>query len=92
MTIPAMIRMWYPRRIAAAVEEVALSGGQIMPPLMGPGAFIMVELTGTPYTQIITMALLPALLYFAVVWFEIDACAQRLDLGGLRLRLSSSGR
>lgn len=83
VTIPAMIRMGYPRRIAAAVEAVASSGGQIMPPLMGAGAFVMVELTGTPYTQIITAALLPALLYFAVVWFGIDAYARRLDLGGL---------
>lgn len=83
VTIPAMIRMGYPRRIAAGVEAVASSGGQIMPPLMGAGAFVMVELTGTPYTQIITAALLPALLYFAVVWFGIDAYARRLDLGGL---------
>lgn len=83
VTIPAMIRMGYPRRIAAGVEAVASSGGQIMPPLMGAGAFVMVELTGTPYTQIITAALLPALLYFAVVWFGIDAYARRLELGGL---------
>ena len=83
VTIPAMIRMGYPRRIAAAVEAVASSGGQIMPPLMGAGAFVMVELTGTPYTQIMAAALLPALLYFAVVWFGIDAYARRLDLGGL---------
>ena len=83
VTIPAMIRMGYPRRIAGAVEAVASSGGQIMPPLMGAGAFVMVELTGTPYTQIIMAALLPALLYFAVVWFGIDAYARRLDLGRL---------
>jgi TRAP transporter 4TM/12TM fusion protein len=83
VTIPAMIRIGYPRRIAGAVEAVASSGGQIKPPLMGAGAFVMVELTGTPYTQIIMAALLPALLYFAVVWFGIDAYARRLDLGGL---------
>jgi TRAP transporter 4TM/12TM fusion protein len=83
VTIPAMIKMGYPRRIAGAVEAVASSGGQIMPPLMGAGAFVMVELTGTPYTQIITAAFLPAVLYFAVVWFGIDAYARRLNLGGL---------
>lgn len=83
VTIPAMIRMGYPRRIAGAVEAVASSGGQIMPPLMGAGAFVMVELTGTPYNQIIMAALLPALLYFVVVWFGIDAYARRLDLKGL---------
>ncbi|WCR12536.1 TRAP transporter fused permease subunit [Paracoccus stylophorae] len=83
VTIPAMIRLGYPRRIAAAVEAVASSGGQIMPPLMGAGAFVMVELTGTPYTDIIAAALLPAILYFLVVWFGIDAYARRFDLGAL---------
>lgn len=83
ITIPAMIGLGYPRRVAAAVEAVASSGGQIMPPLMGAGVFVMVELTGTPYTQIIMAALLPALLYFAVVWFGIDAYARRFGLGAL---------
>lgn len=83
VTIPAMIRLGYPRRIAGAVEAVASSGGQIMPPLMGAGAFVMVELTGTPYTQIIAAALLPAILYFAVVWFGLDAYARRMGLGAL---------
>ncbi len=83
VTIPAMIRLGYPRRIAGAVEAVASSGGQITPPLMGAGAFVMVELTGTPYTQIIAAALLPAFLYFVVVWFGIDAYARRFDLKGL---------
>lgn len=83
ITIPAMIGLGYPRRVAAAVEAVASSGGQIMPPLMGAGVFVMVELTGTPYTRIIMAALLPALLYFAVVWFGIDAYARRFGLGAL---------
>ena len=47
-----MTRLGYPKRLAAATEAVASSGGQIMPPLMGAGAFVMVELTGVPYTQI----------------------------------------
>jgi TRAP-type uncharacterized transport system fused permease subunit len=46
ITLPAMTRLGYPKRLAAAVEAVASSGGQIMPPLMGAGAFVMVELTG----------------------------------------------
>lgn len=83
VTIPAMIGLGYPRRIAAAVEAVASSGGQIMPPLMGAGAFVMVELTGTPYTQIMAAATMPAILYFAVVWFGIDAYARRFGLKGL---------
>ncbi len=83
ITLPAMTRLGYPKRIAAAVEAVASSGGQIMPPLMGAGAFVMVELTGTPYTGIVAAALLPALLYFFAVWVGIDGYAHRFDLRGL---------
>ncbi|NIZ12305.1 TRAP transporter fused permease subunit [Phaeobacter sp. HF9A] len=83
ITLPAMTRLGYPRRLAAGVEAVASSGGQIMPPLMGAGAFVMVELTGTPYTQIMGAALLPALLYFWAVWVGINAYATRFDLRGL---------
>ncbi|RMC30821.1 TRAP transporter permease [Paracoccus alkanivorans] len=83
VTMPAMVRLGYPRRIAAAVEAVASSGGQIMPPLMGAGAFVMVELTGVPYTGIVLAATLPAFLYFLVVWIGIDAYARRFDLRGI---------
>ena len=51
VTLPTMVSLGYPKRIAAAVEAVASSGGQIMPPLMGAGAFVMVELTGIPYAR-----------------------------------------
>ena len=84
VTLPAMDRLGYPKRIAGAVEAVASSGGQIMPPLMGAGAFVMVELTGTPYTGIMAAAALPALLYFWAVWVGIDGYARRYDLRGLR--------
>ncbi|MCC5883094.1 MAG: TRAP transporter fused permease subunit [Halomonas sp.] len=80
ITIPSMVRLGYPRTLAGGVEAVASSGGQIMPPLMGAGAFVMVELTGTPYTQIMAAALLPAILYFATVWMGINAYATRHDL------------
>lgn len=83
ITLPAMTRLGYPKRLAAGVEAVASSGGQIMPPLMGAGAFVMVELTSTPYTQIMGAALLPAILYFWAVWVGIDAYATRYDLKGL---------
>ncbi|WP_370462802.1 TRAP transporter permease [Ruegeria sp. PrR005] len=83
ITLPAMRRLGYPRRLAAGVEAVASSGGQIMPPLMGAGAFVMVELTGVPYTQIMAAALLPALLYFWAVWVGINAYATRYELKGL---------
>ena len=83
ITLPTMRRLGYPRPLAGAVEAVASSGGQIMPPLMGAGAFVMVELTGTPYTGIMAAALLPAILYFVAVWIGIDAFALRHDLKGL---------
>ena len=83
ITLPAMRKLGYPKPFAAAVEAVASSGGQIMPPLMGAGAFVMVELTGVPYTGIISAAVLPALLYFTAVWIGINAFTVRFDLKGL---------
>jgi len=83
ITLPAMTRLGYPKRLAAAVEAVASSGGQIMPPLMGAGAFVMVELTGHPYSEIMVAALPPAILYFLAVWIGINAYAGRYDLPGL---------
>ncbi len=83
ITLPAMRKLGYPRSLAGAVEAVASSGGQIMPPLMGAGAFVMVELTGVPYTGIVAAALLPAILYFAAVWIGINAFARRFELKGL---------
>ena len=80
VTLPAMTKLGYPKRLAAATEAVASSGGQIMSPLMGAGAFVMVELTGVPYPQIMLAALLPAILYFATVWQGLNAFASRYDL------------
>src|SRR5690606_4804295 len=92
ITLPAMTRLGYPRSLAAAVEAVASSGGQIMPPLMGAGAFVMVELTGTPYTSIMAAALLPAGLYFAAVWLGINAFATRHDLRPVAAEDRPAGR
>ncbi len=83
ITLPAMVKLGYPKRLAAAVEAVASSGGQIMPPLMGAGAFVMVELTGVPYTGIMAAAILPALLYFTAVWIGVNAYSRRCDLKGI---------
>ena len=92
VTLPTMTRLGYPRRLAAAVEAVASSGGQIMPPLMGAGAFVMVELTGVPYTGIMAAALPPAILYFWAVWVGIDGFATRHALGGLAPEDRPGGR
>jgi len=78
-----MTKLGYPKSLAGATEAVASSGGQIMPPLMGAGAFVMVELTGIPYQSIMLAAILPATLYFWAVWVGIDAYALRYDLQGI---------
>lgn len=83
ITLPAMTKLGYPKSLAGATEAVASSGGQIMPPLMGAGAFVMVELTGIPYQSIMLAAILPAILYFWAVWVGIDAYALRYDLQGV---------
>lgn len=79
-TIPTMKRLNYPSSLAAAVEAVASTGGQIMPPLMGAGAFIMAELLSTPYTKIMAAAIFPAILFFFAVWVGINLFAKRYNL------------
>lgn len=79
-TIPTMKRLSYPPSLAAAVEAVASTGGQIMPPLMGAGAFIMAELLGMNYSHIMSAAIFPALLFFFTVWIGIDIYARRYNL------------
>ena len=83
LTIPLMKRVGYKPQTAAAVEAAASTGGQIMPPIMGAGAFIMAEITGIPYTQLVVAALIPAILYFASVYFMVDFEARKLDMKGL---------
>ncbi|WP_353476098.1 TRAP transporter permease (plasmid) [Salipiger sp. H15] len=83
LTIPLMKKVGYRAQTSAAVEAAASSGGQIMPPIMGAGAFIMSEITGIPYTDIIWAALIPAVLYFASVFFMVDLMAQRFAMVGL---------
>jgi len=83
VTIPAMKRMGYPAHYAGAIEAVASSGGAIMPPVMGIIAFIMVILTGVPYSVIIGAALIPALLYYWGLIAQVDAYAAKVGLKGL---------
>lgn len=79
-TIPTMLRAGFPRNFAPAIEAVSSAGGQIMPPVMGVAAFLMAELTGIPYWDIALAAVIPALLYFVSVFFEVDLEARRLNL------------
>ena len=84
ITLPTMKRLGYPPALAAAVEAVASSGGQIMPPVMGAGAFIMVELLRTTYNEILMAALLPAVLFFWGVWAGCDLYGRRYGLEPMR--------
>ncbi len=81
-TIPLMKRLGYRPAEAAGVEAAASTGGQIMPPIMGAGAFLMAEYTGVPYLDIVTMALVPALLYFLTVYLFVDAIAAKRGMTG----------
>ncbi|MEL6767705.1 MAG: TRAP transporter fused permease subunit, partial [Pseudomonadota bacterium] len=83
LTIPLMKRVGYKPQSAGAIEAAASTGGQIMPPIMGAGAFIMAEITGIPYTDLVIAALIPALLYFASIYFMVDFEARRTGLGGV---------
>ncbi|MEK9970064.1 MAG: TRAP transporter fused permease subunit, partial [Ferrovibrio sp.] len=80
ITIPGMIRMGYPRPLSAAVEAVASTGGQIMPPVMGSAAFIMAELIRQPYADIAVASVLPAILFFFVAWVGVHFFALRYGL------------
>jgi len=84
LTIPLMKKVGYHSRTAGAVEAAASTGGQIMPPIMGAGAFIMAEITGIPYTEIAVAAILPAVLYFVSVFFMVDFEAAKLGMRGMR--------
>ena len=84
ITIPAMKRLGYPPQFAAAVEAVASSGGQIMPPLMGAGAFIMAELLRVKYSNIMAIAILPALLFFFAAWTGVDIFAKKYNLAAMK--------
>lgn len=79
-TIPMMIKQGFPPHIAGAVETVASTGGQIMPPIMGAAAFIMAQILGISYVEVMAAALIPALLYYTSVFMSIHFHALRLRI------------
>jgi len=83
VTIPMMRKVGYDRPTAAAIEATSSTGGQITPPVLGAGAFLMAEITGIPYTQIALAAVVPALLFYVACWVHVDYHAVRLGLRGL---------
>ena len=82
-TIPLMKRLGYPPYFAGAVEAVASSGGQIMPPVMGAGAFLMASFLGIQYREIIIAAFFPAILYYGTVLLMVRLAALKTGLRGL---------
>src|SRR6056297_1177988 len=84
LTIPLMKKVGYQKKTAGAIEAAASTGGQIMPPIMGAGAFIMAEITGIPYQEIAIAAIIPAILYFVSIYFMVDFEAAKLGMRGMR--------
>jgi TRAP transporter 4TM/12TM fusion protein len=82
-TIPLMKRAGYRPAFAGAVEAVASTGGQLMPPIMGAAAFVMAEFLGVSYLKVAAYALLPAVLYYVAVFMAVHFEAKRLGLKGL---------
>jgi len=83
ITIPLMKRTGFRPPFAAAVEAVASTGGQIMPPVMGAAAFVMAEFLAVPYAQVALWALVPAILYFLAVFVAVHLEAKRYKLAGV---------
>ncbi|MDL2297614.1 TRAP transporter permease [Synergistaceae bacterium OttesenSCG-928-D05] len=82
-TIPLMKSVGYEPHFSGAVEAVASTGGQIMPPVMGAGAFIMAQFLGVPYIEVALAAVVPALLYYFAVMVQVHFEANRLGLTGI---------
>ncbi len=80
ITIPMMRQGGYPATRAAAIEAVASTGGQLMPPIMGAAAFLMAEFIQAPYTDVVLAATIPALLYYLTVFIQVDLDAARAGI------------
>ena len=82
-TIPLMKRVGYKAKTAAAIEAVGASGASLMPPVMGAGAFVMADMTGVPYSEVILHAIIPALLFYTALMFVVGNEARKDDLKAL---------
>ncbi|TVO53238.1 TRAP transporter permease [Denitromonas halophila] len=82
-TIPLMKRVGYAPKKAGAVEVAASVDGQIMPPVMGAAAFLMVEYVGIPYVQVLKHAILPALISYIALFYLVHLEAMKADIRGL---------
>lgn len=85
LTIPMMKKLGYKPEQAAGIEAAASTGGQIMPPVMGAGAFVMAQFTGIPYSEILLVSIAPAILYFACTLLYVHLMACKLGLQGMEI-------
>jgi TRAP transporter 4TM/12TM fusion protein len=83
VTIPLMRKVGYRREFAGGVEAAASVGGQVLPPVMGAGAFLIAEFTRTPYSTIMLVSIVPALMYFLSVYLMVDFEAMKRNLRGV---------
>jgi len=83
VTIPLMKKTGYKPEFAAATEASASTGGQIMPPIMGAAAFLMADYIGMPYSKIVVLAILPAVLYFSGIFIAVHLEAKKEGLRGI---------
>ena len=83
VTIPMMKRTGYKPEFAGAIEAASSTGGQIMPPIMGAAAFLMADFVGVPYSDIISRAIIPAVLYFGGIFIAVHLEAKKLNLSGI---------
>ena len=83
VTIRMMKSIGYKPHMAAAIESVASTGGQLMPPIMGAAAFVMADFIGVPYREIAIAAIIPSVLFYLAVYFQVDLEAAKDGLKGL---------
>ena len=84
ITIPMMKKAGFMPHTAGAIEVVSSEGAQLVPPIMGAGAFLMAEITGIPYSQIAVAAIIPAFLYYVSVFVVVDLESVKLGMRGLK--------
>jgi len=82
VTIPLMKRSGFPAQVAAAIEAVGSTGGQLMPPVMGAAAFLMAEMLQVPYREVMIAAIVPAFLYYLALFFQVDFEAAKRGIRG----------
>jgi TRAP transporter 4TM/12TM fusion protein len=87
VTIPMMKKSGYPAVKAGAIEAVASTGGQLMPPVMGVAAFVVAELLSVPYSQVAIAAAVPAILYYMVLFMQVDLEAAKFNIRGIDARV-----